>query len=430
MIAMNAYNAFATAAPSPLTNPDKSPLLRLRRMQRTRTGQSGIEAKIPIKMLLESNIKIDCIIVRFSLIIFQVTRKDSIKAEIYKISFLSQPFKFTIFTHQKIEIKMLIDLNKRYWQWILLIFLAFIWGTSFILMKKGLVSFTNLQVGAMRIFFSFIFFIPLIFLNLRKVNRHNIRSLLIVGIVGNGIPAVLFATAQTEINSSLAGILNSLTPLFTLLIGIIIYRNKVKWLSIAGLILGMTGATGLILSVNNLEVGDTNKWYGMFAVIATVCYGINVNEIKFSLKDLDGVAIASLGFLFIGPVAGIFLLFSDYTMAIGSVLMPESLLAVAGLAFFSSFIAMIVMNILIKFTTTLFAASVTYIIPIFAVFWGMVDGEKFLLVHAFWALVIFAGVYLVNRKKTSYNYSKQTIIDRQEQLKALKGTREQNIAKH
>lgn len=288
-----------------------------------------------------------------------------------------------------------------------MIFLAFIWGASFILMKKGLVSFTNLQVGTMRIFFSFVFFIPLILLNLRKINNRNIRSLLIVGVVGNGIPALLFATAQTEINSSLAGILNSLTPIFTLLIGIIIYRNKVKWLSIAGLILGMAGATGLILSVNNLEVGDTNKWYGIFAVIATVCYGINVNEIKFSLKDLDGVAIASLGFLFIGPMAGIYLFFSDFTMDPGSPLMRESLLAVAGLAFFSSFIAIIVMNILIKFTTTLFAASVTYIIPIFAVFWGIADGEKFLLIHAFWALVILSGVYLVNRKKPDYDHLKQ-----------------------
>ncbi|MGF1584958.1 MAG: DMT family transporter [Bacteroidales bacterium] len=293
---------------------------------------------------------------------------------------------------------MRIDLEKRSWQWILLVFLAFIWGASFILMKRGLESFTGLQVGAMRLFFSFVFFLPLIYYNLKKVTRENIRSLLIVGFVGNGIPALLFATAQTEINSSLAGILNSLTPIFTLLIGILLYGNKVRWLSIAGLITGLIGAGGLILSVNNLGIEGTNKWYGLLAVVATVCYGINVNEIKFGLKELDGIAIASLGFIFIGPLSGIYLLSSDYSLAAGSPVMVNSLLAVAGLAFFSSFIAIIVMNILIKFTTTLFAASVTYIIPIFAVFWGIMDGERFLLVQAFWAFVVLAGVYLVNQK--------------------------------
>jgi len=296
-------------------------------------------------------------------------------------------------------LNMRIDLEKRSWQWILLIFLAFIWGASFILMKKGLQSFTNLQVGGMRIFFSFIFFIPLIYKHIRKLNRHNLRSLLIVGFIGNAIPAFLFATAQKEISSSIAGILNSLTPIFTLFIGILLYANKVRWLSVAGLILGMIGAVGLIMSVDNLELEASGNWYGIFAVIATLCYGINVNEIKFRLRDLDGVAIASLGFLFIGPLAGVYLALSNYSMAAASPDMISSLLSVGGLAFFSSFIAIILMNILIKYTTTLFAASVTYIIPIFAVFWGLMDGERFLLIQVFWAFVILAGVYLVNRKK-------------------------------
>jgi drug/metabolite transporter (DMT)-like permease len=293
---------------------------------------------------------------------------------------------------------MRIDLENSYWQWILLIFLAFIWGASFILMKRGLEAFTNMQVGAMRIFFSFMFFLPLILFNLRKIDGSNLRPLLIVGIVGNGLPAFLYATAQTGINSSLAGILSSLTPIFTLLIGLMLYGNKVRWVSIAGLAIGMTGALGLILSVNGMELEGANSWYGMFAVIATLCYGISVNEIKFRLKELDGVAIASLSFLFIGPPAGVYLLMSDYSFAADSPVMTHSLLAVSGLAFFSSFIAVIVMNILIKYTTTLFAASVTYIIPVFAVLWGVMDGERFLFIHALWAFIILAGVWLVNKK--------------------------------
>ncbi len=296
---------------------------------------------------------------------------------------------------------MLIDLQKRSWQWIALVFLAFIWGASFILMKRGLASFTNLQVGAMRIFFSFIFFIPLIIKNLKKLNSGNLKSLLIVGFIGNAIPAFMFATAQTGVNSSVAGILNSLTPIFTLLIGIILYANKVRWVSVAGLILGLTGAVGLIAGAEKIEMDASNNWYGLFAVIGTMCYGINVNEIKFRLRELDGVAIASLGFMFIGPFAGIYLLFQDYSHVTGSAEAAASLSAVVALAFFSSFIAIILMNILIKFTTTLFAASVTYIIPIFAVFWGIMDGEGFLPAQAFWAAVILAGVYLVNGKRRS-----------------------------
>jgi drug/metabolite transporter (DMT)-like permease len=295
---------------------------------------------------------------------------------------------------------MKIDLEKRSWQWIMLIFLAFIWGASFILMKKGLQSFTNFQVGAMRVFFSFIFFIPLIIRNLKKISRDNLGSLLIVGFIGNAIPAFLFATAQTEVNSSLAGILNSLTPIFTMVIGILLYGNRVKWLSVGGLVIGFAGAIGLILSMNNIATEGANNWYGLFAVVATVCYGINVNEIKFRLKELDGVAIASLGFIFIGPLSGMILIFGDYSLAASSPVLFDSLLSVTGLAFFSSFIAIIFMNILIKYTTTLFAASVTYIIPIFAVFWGTIDGESFLMVQAFWALVILAGVYIVNSSKS------------------------------
>lgn len=311
---------------------------------------------------------------------------------------------------------MLISLEKKSWQWILLIFLAFIWGASFILMKKGLQSFTNMQVGAMRIFFSFVFFLPLIYRNIRKINRSNLQSLLIVGFVGNALPAVLFSTAQTGIGSALAGILNSLTPIFTLLVGISLYANKVRWLSIAGLLLGMAGAMGLIISANNLRVDNYNSWYGIFAIIATMCYGINVNEIKFKLKDLDGVAIASLGFFFPGPFAGLYLLLTDYSAATAAQDFYTSMLAVTGLAFFSSFIAIIVMNILIKYTTTLFAASVTYIIPIFAVFWGIMDGERFLPVQVFWAFVILAGVYLVNRKRGFVSlYSNKSSVPHQKQ---------------
>ena len=291
-----------------------------------------------------------------------------------------------------------VDLNKKIWQWLLLIALAFIWGGSFILMKKGLKVYSNFDVAALRIFISFIFFLPLIIINFHKINRGNIRSLILVGFIGSFFPAFLFTTAQTQISSSLAGILNSLTPIFTLIVGYFIYKSQVKFLNIIGLILGLVGAVGLI-SNNSNGLPDQNIWYALFAVIATLCYGFNVNEVKYKLKDLDGVSIASLSFLFIGPITGIYLLFSGFSVSAGNAIQLEALGYISLLAFFGSVLAVIGINVLLKYTTAIFASSVTYIIPIFAVFWGVLDGEPFALLHLVWIGLILFGVYLVKSRK-------------------------------
>jgi drug/metabolite transporter (DMT)-like permease len=289
-------------------------------------------------------------------------------------------------------------LDKKGGQWGLLIILAFIWGTSFILMKKGLESYTNIQVAAFRIFFSFIIFLPIIIKRLKKINRNNIKSLLLVGFLGNMIPAFLFTKAQTQIDSSLAGILNSVTPLFTLVIGILFYKSRVKLINITGLVLGFIGAMGLIYN-GTAEFLKGNSWYTLFVVIATACYGITVNEIKYKLENLDGVTIACLSFFFTGPVAGILLLFSDFSATVHTENYLRNLGFISILALFNSVIAVTLFNILIKYTSAIFAASVTYIIPIFAIFWGIFDGERISLDEILWSFVILLGVYLVNKEK-------------------------------
>ncbi|MDX2444392.1 MAG: DMT family transporter [Bacteroidales bacterium] len=292
-----------------------------------------------------------------------------------------------------------MDLTKKKWQWAMLLFLAFIWGTSFILMKKGLQSYTNSQVASFRILFTFIFFIPVFIPRIKKINKGNIKSLLIVGVIGNTIPAFLFTKAQTHIDSSLAGVLNSLTPLFTLLIGLILYKNHVKIINILGLILGFFGAVGLIYKGNPGGFEPQTGWYSSLILIATFCYGISVNEIKNKLHDLDGLSIASLSFMFVGPFAGINLLFSDLSGAFSQPHALANLGYIVLLSLFSSVVAVVLFNILIKYTTAIYAASVTYIIPIFAIFWGVFDGEKVSFQEILWMLVILIGVYLVNKKK-------------------------------
>jgi len=175
--------------------------------------------------------------------------------------------------------ELTINLSKKGWQWLILSVLALIWGSSFIFMKRGLESFTDMQVAAFRIFISFIFLLPFAIQRLRKLKKRHIKSLLLVGFVGNGIPAFLFTKAQTQVSSSLAGMLNSMVPLFALVIGYIFYRVHAKNQNIFGVFLGLIGASGLVL-VNSSATFSTEGFYPLFIVLATICYAFSVNEIK------------------------------------------------------------------------------------------------------------------------------------------------------
>ena len=290
-----------------------------------------------------------------------------------------------------------MNLNKKFWQWALLIALAFTWGASFILIKKGLESYTYNQVGALRIFIAFVFLIPFIIKNLKKITRKNIKPLIIVAFIGNGIPAFLFAKGQTQVSSSLAGMLNTLVPLFTLIIGLSLYKSSAKLVNIIGIFIGLIGAIGILFKPAT-SFFTQNNWYVLFIVVATAFYGLNVNEIKYKLKELDGTAIAALAFLLIGPFAGIYLIFSDYSYALSTENYMINLGYIVLLALFSSVIAVIAFNILIKYVTTIFAASVTYFIPVFAIFWGIFDGETVTLYQIFWISIILLGVYFVNKE--------------------------------
>ena len=293
-----------------------------------------------------------------------------------------------------------INLNSKAWQWLTLIFLSFIWGSSFILMKKGLRSYSSDQVAALRIFISFIAFLPFGIKYIKKITRDNILSLFIVGFIGSTIPAFLFTKAQTNIDSGLAGILNSMTPLFTLIIGLIFYKSAAKLINAIGILLGLIGALGLIIySANDTNILGNINYYGLLVVIATVCYGINVNHVKYKIKDLNGLELTSLAFMLVGPFAGIYLLFTDFSLAISTNDYLLNLSYIAILAVIGTVLALVIFNTLIQQTSALFGASVTYLIPVFAIMWGIFDGEKITIIQFLWIGLILTGVYLVNQKK-------------------------------
>jgi len=290
-----------------------------------------------------------------------------------------------------------MNLDKKVWQLFALFVMAFIWGASFILMKKGLQSYSNYQVAAFRIFISFVIVLPFIIKSFKRITKQNLFPLIIVGVVGNMIPALLFTTAQTHINSSVAGMLNALTPIFTLVIGVILFRTKTRIINVLGLFLGLVGAAGLAVEDYSTFFEGTN-WFSLFAITATLCYGFNVNIVKEKLKDLNAIEITSLAFLFTGPFAGVYLLLSDFSAVSNTDNYLLNTFYIFLLALFSSVLAVLIMNKLIKHTTAVFASTVTYIIPIFAILWGLLDGERLKVYDFLWIIIILVGVYLVNKK--------------------------------
>ncbi|MFH0999988.1 MAG: DMT family transporter, partial [Bacteroidota bacterium] len=225
----------------------------------------------------------------------------------------------------------------------------------------------------------------------------NIKSLLLVGFLGYGFPAILFSLAETNINSFLAGILNSLTPLFTLIIGILVYSVKFRKNRLIGVLIGFGGAFALIYKPG-VSLFESGSWFAVFIVIATIFYGLQTNEVKHKLSHLDGVTITALSFFVVGPFAGIYLAFSGLDLFNADIFKLTNLGYIGILALFSSVAAMLLYNTLIHYTSAVFIASVTYIIPLFAIIWGIFDGEAFTKFDLIWVLVIFTGIYLVNKK--------------------------------
>ncbi|MCU4175579.1 DMT family transporter [Carboxylicivirga sp. N1Y90] len=288
--------------------------------------------------------------------------------------------------------------KKPWFQLSILMLLAFVWGSSFILMKIGLKSFDSMQAATLRIGFASLFLMPYSIKHLKNLKKKDLKALLIAGFIGSFIPAFLFTKAQTRIDSALAGMLNSLTPVFTFLVGLIFYHLKFKGAQLIGIILGLLGALGLITSGSDISISNINS-YAFFIVLATICYAFNINVVKTQLTHLSGVQITALSFFFTGPVAIAYFFTTDFQSVTHSPNWGIHLGALALLGILGTAVAMLLMNTLIRYTSAVFASSVTYIIPIFAIAWGLMDGEIITIYHLLFMSVILIGVYLINRKK-------------------------------
>jgi len=292
----------------------------------------------------------------------------------------------------------MFSLEKKRWQWLALLFLSIVWGSSFILMKRGMDAFDYVQVAALRIFFSFIILLPFAIKNLRFINKKNIGYLFVTGLIGNFIPAILFTFSQSEISSSLAGILNAIAPFFVLMIGVLFFGNRPSIWQYIGIFVGFFGVFWLISDGNLGSLGSINI-YVVPIVIATVMYGLGSNIVRFRLQDLDGIQITSLSFFMVGPLAGILFGFTDLRTPMLSPDLGISLIAILTLALFGSVLSLFVYYNLIHRAGPVFAASATYIVPFFAILWGIMDGENIYAIHFYSLLIILLGVYLSSLRK-------------------------------
>ncbi len=278
--------------------------------------------------------------------------------------------------------------------------LAIIWGSSFILMKKGLEVYTWNQVGAIRMLVSFIVMFPFVWSKFKEIDASRWKFIAISGFCGNLIPSFLFPLAQTHIDSGLAGIINSLTPLFTLLVGLIFFKTQISANRISGVFIGLVGACIIILAKSK-GIITTDSMYSLFVVLATVCYAFSVNILRHKLTHVDAILITGFALMFAGIPAGIYLFTTDFIprtqTAEGALL---CLSAIIVLAVFGTAISTVLFNRLIKVSSALFASSVTYLIPFVAILWGLGFGERIGFLHLIGLSAILVGVYLINKKNS------------------------------
>lgn len=290
--------------------------------------------------------------------------------------------------------------------WMVFLVLAIVWGSSFIMMKYGLLSFSYSQIGLLRIALAFWFMVLIGFKKFKNLRKKDVLPLIAVGLFGNAIPYMLFPLAVTQLPSGLVGILNSLVPLFTLIIGLIWFKFKAGLPSYVGISLGFAGALWLLMP--GLDMEASNMTYGIYPVIATICYGFSINVISTRLQHLDAVSITLLSLLFVGFPATFAVLASDFLEIMKNDPQAwESFGYVVILGVVGTSLAVIVFNQLIKRAGSLFSASVTYAIPVVALIWGVVDGEPLGWRHVIGMTAIILGVYIINMRQRLRNLLRQ-----------------------
>ncbi len=284
-------------------------------------------------------------------------------------------------------------------KWAYLVVLSLIWGSSYILIKKALVGFTPIQLGAIRIVLSTFFLASIGLKSLGTIPKDRWKWIAASAAVGSFFPVFLFSYAETEIDSSVASILNSLVPLFTIFVGFLAFNISFTLNQLLGVLIGLFGAVLLVFEGAAVNP-DQNYYYAGLVLIAGVLYAMNANIVKKHLQEVSPMGIALGNFIVIFIPALILLFTSDFfSLSFTNTKVLSSFAYVGILSIFGTGIAKVMFNKLIQVSTAVFASSVTYLIPIVGIFWGILDEERFTATQFVGSLIILVGVYLVNGKR-------------------------------
>ncbi|MEM0998443.1 MAG: DMT family transporter [Bacteroidota bacterium] len=296
--------------------------------------------------------------------------------------------------------------NKKVLAWSLLLLLATVWGSSFILMKLGLVAFSATQMATLRIVIAALTLTPVLILRwgrLKDITRKQYLLMFLIGLAGNALPAFLFAEAETVIPSAIAGVLNSLNPLFVLIIAFAFFRKRFPFINVVGVLIGVTGAIILITAgtTDAVALGDgAYLRYSLLVILATFNYALSANILKHYFSNFDPVLLTTVALVSVGYPAIFYLLAGSGVPAVMETHPAawSSLGYIAILGAIGTAVAVILFNRLLQISSLVFATSVTYLIPIVALTWGILDGENLVWQQGLGFAVILSGVYLVNRK--------------------------------
>lgn len=281
--------------------------------------------------------------------------------------------------------------------WVLFVLLSLIWGSSFILMKKGTEHLTGWQIGSLRILSAGLVFLPFAIYFITKIPLRKLPLVLLSGMLGNLFPAFLFALAiEKEENSSLAGILNSLTPLFVVVIAIVFFKVRLPYKKVAGVLVGFAGL--VILSLSKGETTLEGQGFLLLILVATFFYGLNVNLITQYLRGINAVHLTAVSLALVGIPAAIVAWSQNVFVIVQNDPSAQfSVLAVVTLGVVGTGVATALYYLLIKRAGGLFASLVTYAIPFVSILWGFLDHEAVALAEIGGLAVILAGVYLANK---------------------------------
>ncbi|MEO6540110.1 MAG: DMT family transporter [Ferruginibacter sp.] len=292
-------------------------------------------------------------------------------------------------------------MNKGFINWLIFIVLSVIWGSSFIMMKEGLLHLSAFQVASLRIVFSGIVLLPSAIKHFKNIPANKWLTIFISGVLGSLLPAYLFCVAELGIDGALAGTLNSLTPIFVIITGVLFFKSKTADNKILGILVAFTGSILLLFSKGHMPESQ-NMLYVSFVVLATLSYGFNVNMVYKYLGNIGSLQIAAVALTLNAIPALIVLVITGYfslDLSDPGILYSTGQAALLGIM--GTAVASIIFYKLVKSAGTVFASMVTYGIPVIANFWGLIYGEEVGWKQFGCLLLILAGVYLANRKPSA-----------------------------